>query len=146
LRFSDTLDVGGRYRAAAVDLRAASKDAVRIRRFVLSSALGWVLVLPKQWYLEGTRTELFLGYVWLATLLLPLGYWGFLAAVSPTRDAHSRVVAALAALAVVVFVGLVLIPRSFGLAPASLGAWLAITLGVVTGAGLAGKKPLPKSL
>jgi hypothetical protein len=136
LRFSDTLDLGGRYRAAGVDIRVDSGDGDHSQHFVLSSALGWVLVLPKQWYLEGTRTELLLGFVWLATLLLPLGYWGHLAALSPTREAQSGFVLAVAVLAIVLFAGLVLIPRLFGLAPTSFESWAAALIGVVTGAAL----------
>jgi hypothetical protein len=140
LRFSDTLDLAGRYRAAGVDIRAGSKDGDHSQHFVVSSALGWLLILPKQWYLEGTRTELLLGFVWLGALLLPLGYWGGLAASSPSRETPSRLLPAIGLLAIVLFAGFVLIPRLFGLAPSSLGAWLATGLGVAGGAVLAGKK------
>jgi len=140
LRFSDTLDLGGRYRASGVDIEAASRVATHSQHFILSSALGWVLILPKQWYLENTRTELLLGFVWLATLLLPLGYWSLLAAAARTGETQSRFVPAVGALAIVLFAGLVLIPRSFGLAQASLGAWLATALGLAVGVALASKK------
>jgi hypothetical protein len=143
LRFSDTLDLGGRYRPSGVDIQTASRHDAHSQHFEISSALGWVLILPKQWYLEDTPTELLLGFVWLATLLLPLGYWGYLAAGSPTGETQSRFVPAVGVLAIVLFAGLVLIPRPFGVAPASLGACLATAVGLAVGATLASKKRLP---
>ena len=140
LRMSDTLDVRARYRAAGVEIRADSRDNAKSRHIVISSALGWILILPQQWYVEGTRTELFLSFVWLATLLFPLGYWGFLAATSESSETQRRFVPALAALAIVLFVGLVLLPHSFGLESPSFGAWLAVTIGVAAGAALARAK------
>jgi hypothetical protein len=146
LRLSDTLDLGARYHSEAVDIRVSSRDAVYSRRFVLSSALGWVLILPKQWYLEGTPIESLLGFIWLAALLLPLGYWGLLATVSHNREARAHFVTAIGALAIILLIGLVLIPRLFGLAPASLGAWLAVAVGVASGAVIASKKVVQKAL
>jgi hypothetical protein len=69
-----------------------------------------------------------------------LGYWGYLAAASPTGETRSRFVPAVGVLAIVLFAGLVLVPRSFGLAPASFGALLATALGLAVGATLASKK------
>ena len=140
LRFSDTLHLGGRYRTDGVDVRVRSKGGERSQHFVLSSALGWVLILPKQWYLEGTLAELLFGYAWLFTLLLPLGYWALLAAASLTRETQSRFIPAIGALAIVLFVGFVLIPRSFRLASVSFGAWLAAGLAIAVGAAIAAKE------
>ena len=138
---SDTLDLRASYHATGVDIEAGPGGSAPGRHYPVSSALGWILFLPLQWYIEGTRAELLLSFLWLAALLFPLGYWVFLAA-RPRPGLHSRFVPAFGALAVVLFVGLIVVPRSFGLNPASVGAWLAAMVGLASGGALAQAKQL----
>jgi hypothetical protein len=141
LRVSDTLDLSARYRATGVEIRASSRDSTRSEHYALSTALGWILFLPRQWYVQSSGLELVFSSVWFAILLLPLGYWVFLAAANPEQPL-SQFIPVLVGLAIFLVIGIALVPRSFGLKPGPSAAWLAAAMGLVAGACLARARPL----
>ena len=137
---SDTLRLRARYAASVVEMRADSRGAIRQRTIAVYAALGWILVLPMRWYVEGTRSEIMFSLLWLCAWMLPLGYWVALFVTSRKNDLDRLPIADPLALIVWVIlmaflsVGLVIVPRAFGLAPASLGTWIAAAIGLLLGA------------
>jgi hypothetical protein len=98
------------------------------------SSLGWTLVLPFQWWIEGTAIERVLSMMWVALFLLPVGYWGARwQAFAAGNRGRERMMQALLLLAVL-FAGLVLVPRAYGLSSAPLLDWLAALTGISLGA------------
>lgn len=140
LQISDTLHLHARYAASGVEMRVDSRGATRQRDLAVYPALGWILVLPMRWYVEGTRSEIMFSLIWLCAWTLPLGYWLACFVVSGENDPDHRLILdrnALVALVVqlaLLGVGLLLIPNAFGLAPPSLGTWIAATVGLLLGA------------
>jgi hypothetical protein len=134
----DTLSLSGRYLAREVVMNARAGSATHGSRVPLTASLGWTLALPSQWYIEGTRTETLLSWVWITGLMIPFGYWAVHTTPRPqsSRVAFLRATAWLAALAVF-GAGFALAPRAFGLSAAPLREWLAALVGVFFGAGLA---------
>lgn len=119
---------------AMVSLRAERPGTSVARDVPVVAGLGWTLVLPQQWYIEGTVVEATITALWLAAGLFPLGLWaGGLrrrrAALAPTRDA----VVITVLLGAVLACGLAVIPLRFGLAPARLTDWLGAVGGIVAG-------------
>lgn len=138
LTTGDTIVVGGRYSARDVRIRARSRDATYQSVIPLTASLGWTLVLPWQWYIEGTRAEREVSWIWVAALVLPFGYW----AAYGTRSARTQTVGRLrisivAVGIVVIYAGLVLTPQAFGLPAATRSEWLAAFGGMLLGGGLA---------
>jgi hypothetical protein len=134
---ADALTMSARYSAREVWLNTQSSTS-HDRRIPISASLGWTLLLPVEWFIEGTRFELVASWIWIACLLLPLGYWGGRFALSlPTRSAATiRMIGVPIALALI-FVGLVAIPKAFGLAEATISDWLAASTGILLGLALA---------
>jgi hypothetical protein len=96
--------------------------------------MGWTLVLPFNWLIEGTRAEFVLGCVWTASLLIPFGYWaGRVAPDSRAAEIAWRWIFVLPPVAV----GFLLVPHAFGLSVASFGEWLCGLAGLLVGSGLA---------
>ena len=137
---SDTLRLRARYATTGVEMRADSGGELRQRHLAVYPALGWILVLPAQWYVEGTRAELLFSFLLLSVSLIPLGYWVSFLVTSRRSEAAPQRTSALFALAlpVLLAVGLVLAPRAFGLPSASPGAWLAAVTGLLLGAAIGG--------
>jgi len=135
---TDTVTVGARYSARELAVSKQTVGPTHERRIPITASLGWTMLMPFQWYIEGTNTELFLSAIWIACLLIPLGYWGVgITRVSEERDTtRIRAMAVSIALALL-YLGLVVVPQSFGMTAAPLGAWLAALTGILLGAALA---------
>ena len=118
----------------AVGLQVQRNSEISERRLPLTSSLGWALILPFQWYMEGSRPELLLTCVWIALFSIPLAYWVSWIVAQPrsTPDTVAISVAVVAILAVLT-IGLVLAPRSFGLSAATPGHWLEALFGLIVG-------------
>jgi VanZ family protein len=134
---NDTLRLRGRYAAGEVTLTIQSGSESRDRRIPLIASLGWTFLLPFQWFIEGTPSELVVSWIWIAGLAIPLGYWLFRSNDSSrsqgTLRKWSPVFLGVVAL---LWAGLVLVPQGFGLSAAPLRDWLATFAGVLIGAGL----------
>ena len=100
------------------------------RRIRITASLGWTLLTPFQWFIEGTPEERLVSAVWMASLLLPLGYWGLSSTVA--YDAGARIVAIAAAFALL-YLGLTALPQVFGVHQAPVGDWLAAGGGLLVG-------------
>jgi hypothetical protein len=134
---ADALTMSARYSAREVWLNTQSSTS-HDRRIPISASLGWTLLLPVEWFIEGTRFELVASWIWIACLLLPLGYWGGRFALSlPTRSAATIRMIGVPIALVLIFVGLVAIPKAFGLAEATISDWLAASTGILLGLALA---------
>ena len=72
---TDTLILGARYSAREVWMHRQTRTSYG-HRIPLTASLGWTMLLPFQWLIEGTRTELVVSAIWVACVLLPIGYWG----------------------------------------------------------------------
>ena len=115
-----------------VHMRADRSDGSASRDIAARVGLAWTLVLPQQWYIEGTRTEAVITWLWVAAGLIPLGFW--MASVRARgADGSSVWPVTLIALATVLACGLWLLPRWFGIAPASLAQWIAAAAGLTAG-------------
>ena len=135
----DTLVLSGRYLQREVTLGAQTGSEIRRTAIAPSAALGWTLVLPGQWLIEGTRAERTMSLAWLALLVLPLGYWAAWLSGTGARqpEKFARTVFLVWTLYLAVLAaGLGLVPIAFGLPPARLGALLAVLVGMLLGAAL----------
>jgi hypothetical protein len=131
---NDTIAFNGQYNSREAQLRAQGSAGTHDRRISIVSSLGWTLVLPFQWWIEGTAIERVLSMMWVALFLLPVGYWGARwQAFAAGNRGRERMMQALLLLAVL-FAGLVLVPRAYGLSPAPLLDWLAALTGISLGA------------
>jgi VanZ family protein len=130
---ADMLTVSARYSAREVWMKAQTRTSYD-RRIPVTAALGWTMLMPFQWFIEGSRTELVVSAVWIASLLLPIGYWLGVAIRSPRSHDAAIIRMMAAAIALVIFyVGLVEVPQAFGVNPASFSDWLAGLAGVLSG-------------
>ncbi|HEY5022459.1 MAG TPA: VanZ family protein, partial [Gemmatimonadaceae bacterium] len=119
-QISDTLHLRARYAASGVEMRVDSKGATRQRNMAVYPALGWILVLPMRWYVEGTRSEIMFSLIWLCAWTLPLGYWAACFVASGENDPDRQSIFDRNALMALVIqlallgVGLVVVPHAFG--------------------------------
>ena len=128
----------GRYRRGAIDMQAAGDDGVRVAHFPMAASSGWTLWLPFAWVVEGTPTERLASEVWLAVWVFPLGFWLVLASRGGDPSSRWRFRSVrFAAYASIVAIGLVGIPRAFGIAAPSLADWVAVLAGFGCGVLLA---------
>lgn len=133
---TDTLTVSGRYSAGEVWVNAQSRTSHH-RRIPITASLGWTMLLPFQWFIEGTPIELVVSAVWIACLLIPIGYWGAGVAQTPrARDATRIWMTAVPIALVLLYVGLVSIPRFFEETAAPPTAWFAALTGILLGGAL----------
>jgi glycopeptide antibiotics resistance protein len=136
---SDTLRLSGRYTAREVTMDARTKYKTASIRIPFSPSLGWVLALPFDWNIEGTRAESILGVFWTACLLIPFGYWvtyaGFHSRAMPHR-LEASVLALVAALPILT-IGFVLFPYQLGQRMAAPVDLFAAFVGVLSGYALA---------
>jgi hypothetical protein len=96
------------------------------------------MLLPFQWRIEGTPIELVVSAIWTACLLLPIGYWGGGVARFPRAyDATKIRMTAVSIALLLLYVGLVVVPRAFGVNAATPSDWLAALAGILAGAALA---------
>jgi VanZ family protein len=133
---TDTLTASARYSASEVWMSTRTKTSHALR-IPITSSLGWTMLLPFEWFIEGTRTERDASVIWVACLLLPIGYWGrrFVQFANAGRATRIQVTSAI--IAALLYVGLVAVPRAFGVNPARFGDWLAAFTGLLLGAALA---------
>lgn len=134
---ADTLRLSGRYVARGVRMNAQSRSATHDRRIPLSASLGWTFWLPFPWFIEGTRAELVVSWIWFACLVIPLGYWSLrIVDASRSQEILRHWAPVLLAGAALLCAGLVLVPHTFGLSAAPLRDWLATLAGALVGCGL----------
>jgi hypothetical protein len=133
---SDTLTVNARYSPREVWINTTART-VTDRRIPITASLGWTMLLPSQWFIEGTRLERLASAIWLACLLLPIGYWGGrIAGIRGSRDAARIRIAMVPTALLLLYLGLVAIPKAFGVTASPLGDWLAALAGIVFGGAL----------
>lgn len=139
LSTANTVMLTGRYQSWNVSLSAEAARVQRHREIALISSLGWTLILPAQWYIEGTRGEHVLSWVWIGFLVLPAGYFTPFAIRRPTRtSARAATFLVLGVWALAVSLGLGIAPLAFGLSPTPVSDWLAAFTGLLAGAALGG--------
>lgn len=103
----------------------------RITELPLSPSLLWAFFVPWQYGL-GPNARL-LTAVWIAGLLVPVGYWGFKSRSNGAGGSLFIAVVAVIALSIVV------VPATYGLPPAPWLDWLAAAIGVVSGSLIASR-------
>lgn len=132
------LTLSASYDGRDAQLTARTGSASHRQNVAVSSALGWTLALPFQWYIEDTRTELAVSLIWMACLAVPIGYWGAYAArvTDPRPNVFTAVLCFLAGVAILI-AGLVRIRHAIGLHAAPTREWLAAMSGIVAGGALA---------
>lgn len=136
----DTVMLTGRYHSRKVSMHAGAGRVEHRREIPLITSLGWTLILPAQWFIEGTLGERVLSWIWIALLVLPGGYWAaFAIRRSPPRNsARTRSSLVWAVSFVAVGLGLGLAPIAFGLSPTPVPDWVAALAGLLVGAALGG--------
>lgn len=141
---SGIVRVSGRYATRQVRLNSQTGSAIRDQVVHPTASLGWTGLLPFQWLIEGTRSEVVLGWIWIAVLAVPFGYWATPiprsrrpgpGATGPGDGVARLAVVALAGLAVL-WTGFVGVPYGVGLAAASPSQWLFAAGGGLVGVGL----------
>jgi hypothetical protein len=133
------LTLSARYNGWEAQLTARGGSVNRGRRVSVSSSLGWTLALPFQWFIEDTRTEQVVSMVWMACLMVPLGYWGaHITRAINRRESALVVVLCFAAVGILVG-GLVFVRHTLGLPADPIGDWLASVSGILVGGVLASR-------
>jgi hypothetical protein len=142
VKAADTLGLSGRFLSREVRMNAQTGSATNGNRVSLTASLAWTLVLPSQWFIEGTRAEAVISLIWIVLLMVPFGYWTLHLA-HPQRAAGFQEHPTLFWIGslVILGVGLGLAPRVFGLSPTPVREWLGGVAGLLIGAGLAAKLP-----
>ncbi|MBC7791107.1 MAG: VanZ family protein [Anaerolineae bacterium] len=134
---TDVLRLSGRYFAGEVTMSAQTALATRHRREPVTTSLGWTMVLPFNWIIEGTHEEFVVSCIWTASWLIPFGYWAGRMAADSTAAGIARHWRLVFLVLLPVAVGLIMIPRAFGLPAASLSEWLCGLAGLIVGGALA---------
>jgi VanZ family protein len=136
----DSLSVSGSYTPIAVGLDSRRQSDNRDNRIRHAASLGWTLWLPFQWLIEGTLAERVVSWLWVAFLMIPLGYWAI-----QTKDRSGSLRAGghwstkvLAVSVAFLSAGFILVPYLFGLPPATIDGWIAAFAGFIFGLGLGG--------
>jgi hypothetical protein len=131
---SDAVTVGARCSAREASVNAQTAGASHEYRIPIAGSLGWTMVMPFQWYVEGTNTEFVLSLIWIACLLIPLGYWETSMS-KASQGWHVRRVgmAAVPVTMLLLYFGLVVLPESFGVTATPFSGWLAALSGIVLG-------------
>jgi hypothetical protein len=139
----DTLTVSARYSTRELWVKTQSRTSYD-RRIPITASLAWTVLLPFQWFIEGTRIESIVSAIWVACLLLPIGYWGGVISGFRRADGAARIrgIAVLIAL-VLLYVGLVVVPLEFGVTAGAPSDWLAALTGILSGAALASRASGP---
>lgn len=121
-----------------VGLRVQRNSEVSERQLPLTSSLGWTLILPFQWYMEGSRRELILTCAWIAFFSIPLAYWAswIVPHPRPRPNTLAKSVLVVAILGVLT-IGFVVAPRLFGLSAGAPADWLASLFGLIAGSAAA---------
>jgi hypothetical protein len=93
------------------------------------------LLLPFQWLVEDTRSEFVFSFIWMAALMVPVGFWGArnsLTVGSPLKP--GAMLLGLFGGIAILGAGLALVPHAFGMPSAPVRDWLAAACGLVSGA------------
>ena len=131
------IGLSARYEGRGVLMSASRQHSTEERRISLTPSLGWMVLLPFQWYANGTTGERLLTGIWIVLWILPIGYWGTFSNLYSDQEGKSRAgIAALSGLALVC-TGLVTIPMAFGVAAESPMDLLAAFAGLAAGVGVA---------
>jgi VanZ like family len=131
------LRLSARYESGRVLMRADEEHRAEERAISLTPSLAWMVLLPSQWYVNGTLGEHLLTWIWIGLSILPFGYWTTYWTFYSHQGKKSRHgIAAISGLALV-GTGFVIIPRAFGLSAESATDLLAALAGLASGAGLA---------
>ena len=130
---TDPLKLSGSYDGREARLTVRTDSASSERRVSVSSSLGWTLALPFQWSIEDTRTELVVSWIWMACLMVPIGYWSARVAHSGAQTSATRVVLCLLGVVAILIAGLVPVQHAFGMPAAPMGDWFAAMSGIVVG-------------
>lgn len=135
---ADTISLTAQHASSGATLTAQS-GATTTRGLVrVTTSLGWTLLLPWQWYISGSRLEQALTWLWIFSLVVPLGYWAGSAAPPAGKEpGEIRRPLLVASLFVVGYGGLGWTPTFFGLAATPFVQWLALIAGILAGAALA---------
>jgi hypothetical protein len=134
---AEEITVGARYAARGVSISANGRTGHDLR-IPITASLGWTMLLPFQWFIEGTRFELVATWVWIACLLFPIGYWGGGVVRLPRVHNPARIWVAGAAGAIVLLsLGLIVLPEAFAMTAAPVSDWLAALTGMLVGIALA---------
>jgi hypothetical protein len=129
---TSALTVSGQYRRNNVSLRTADSQSVVTNQIAVSPALGWALFVPFQWFIRAGMREEALECLWVALILVPLGYWvGRWSARSGWGTARARIITAACLEILLVTAGLVGLPLLLGLASVSLAEFLLGVFAVV---------------
>jgi hypothetical protein len=129
--------VSGRQLTREVRIMAQDRVAMHEGVIPVTASLGWTLIWPWEWQIEGTRAERAISSIWVACLILPFGYWAVYASRSPRIGRNRRLRALVCALgSVSVYAGLVLTPRVFGVSGAPASDLFAACGGLLVGAAL----------
>jgi hypothetical protein len=128
----ETVFVSARYGADGVTMES-TRSPGRAKRIQLTQSMAWSLLLPFQWLIEGTFVERTASWVWMGTLLIPVGFWSMkgIDPNSPQRKRQSAVF--LSGAAALLVAGLALVPRALGGAPAPIADWAACVTGLSVG-------------
>lgn len=130
----DALTLTARYGASGAGIGAHARSTSSDVVIPIYASLGWTLWLPFQWLIEGTLSERVISSIWMACLVIPLGYWAFqLRKSSSPEQARSKLTIALLVGAPLLIAGLAVIPYVFGLPVAPIVDWVATLGGVLVG-------------
>jgi len=136
---ADTLTLRAHHAARRVTMSAGTTTGLRENDIRITASLGWTLVLPAQWFIEGTIAERILSSIWVAFLVLPLGYWAGRARRGTAHGTSGYLEPSLwIATGACLVVGLALVPPSLRLAPTPVYEWLAAIAGLLLGAACEG--------
>jgi hypothetical protein len=132
----DTILLEGRYARSSVSIRARSKDSTREQSTAHGLSHGWRLVAPVQTYAAGGALSILASGLWLAGLILPLGYWSVFAVRGADRRYRPMSAAVTALCATVVVAALVMVSQALGLSALPAWEWAAAAFGAIAGAAL----------
>jgi glycopeptide antibiotics resistance protein len=141
----DAIAVSGRYTGRAARL-ATTGYVTATADFSARAAMAWMTLLPLTWSVRGSAAEILLSMMWTAALLIPIGYWAALylrTSATPSAWQTTRVVASLAMLLII---GLVLIPFATSTGSASPLDFTAAILGLLAGSFIAYLLRLPRPI
>jgi VanZ family protein len=134
---ADTIALSGQYVPHEVRMSAQTGAATSVSIVPLTASLGWTLVLPWQWFIEGSRAEHLVSWIWVACLIVPYGYWAACTRHPRNRDVAWPSVLVWPAGVAMLCGGLAVAPYAFGLSATPISEWAAAVAGLLLGRGLA---------
>jgi VanZ family protein len=130
----DSQTLTARYAAVGVSMGAHGSSTSSRVVIPIYASLGWTIWLPFQWLIQGTPAERVISLIWIACLVIPLGYWAvhLREQSSPNRPSSKLAFSVLLGAALLA-AGLALIPSFFGLRAAPFVDWVATIGGLFIG-------------